>query len=123
MNENFKIIFESNAAIISESENYYRVKMRSGLLLQTSNPIANYKSKKFDEASPGIDYTGYKYLIKAESREVNIYNLYTNILIASYSTGFTVDIKEVPKEEDYFIFFVKKEVFEEDMKELIIPDL
>jgi len=123
VNEKFNIIVEAKAGTVMESDNYYLMKIRSNLLLKTVTPLPNYKSKKFDEVFPGIEYSGYKYLIKADSREVNIYNLYTNILIASYSAGFSLENKEVSKEEGYFIFYVRKEVFEEEMKQLIISDM
>jgi hypothetical protein len=99
------------------------MKIRSNLLLKTANPLSNYKSKKFNEEFPSIEYGGYKYLIKADPREVNIYNFYTNILIASYSAGFSLKNKEVPKEEGYFIFYVRKEVFEEELGQLIDSDI
>lgn len=101
------------------TENYHRFRVRANLLLSEANPLGNYKSKKFTETFPGIYYKGQKYLITANKREVNIYNLYTNNLIASYSAGFTVDNKEVPTDESYFIFYVKKDIFEEDLKELV----
>jgi hypothetical protein len=91
--------------------------------LKSASPLSNYKSKKFEEVFPKTEYAGHKYLIKAGSREVNIYNLYTNILIASYSAGFTLDNKEVPNEDGYFIFYVKKDVFEEEIEKLVISDI
>jgi hypothetical protein len=134
VNEDFRIITESKAGTIMESENFYLMKIRSNLLLKTSVPLSNYKSnpaksgsplrsKKFEEVFPGINYAGYKYLIKADSREVYIYNLYTNILIASYCAGFTTDNKEVTTEEGYFIFYVSKDLFEEEISEIIISDI
>ena len=122
-NEEFKRVFESKTGIIWESENYYKIKIRSNLLLKAASPLSNYKSKKFVEVFPKTEYAGHKYLIKAGSREVNIYNLYTNILIASYSVGFTLDNKEVPNEDGYFIFYVKKDVFEEEIEKLVISDI
>jgi hypothetical protein len=122
-NEEFKRVFESKTGIIWESENYYKIKIRSNLLLKAASPLSNYKSKKFEEVFPKTEYAGHKYLIKAGSREVNIYNLYTNILIASYSAGFALDNKEVPNEDGYFIFYVKKDVFEEEIEKLVISDI
>jgi hypothetical protein len=122
-NETFSILSESNTWKIMESPNYYLIKIRSNLLLKSSDSPEGYISKKFNELFPGIKYDGYKYLIQVNSREINIYNLYTNILIASYSTGFTLDGKEVPAEEGYFIFYLKKDVFGEEIRNLIISDI
>lgn len=88
-------------------------------MLKTADALSNYKSnpaksgsplrsEKFEEVFPGVEYGGDKYLIKADSREVNIYNLYLNILIASYSAGFSLDNKEVPTEDGYFVFIYGK---------------
>ena len=95
------------------------IKIRSNLLLRTYKPLKDYKNKKFTEVFPGIKYEGYKYLIKADKREINIYNLYSNILIASYSTGFSLNTKEVTSEDGYLIFYVRKNIFGEKMNRLI----
>jgi hypothetical protein len=107
----------------TDNENYYRFRVSANLLLSEAFPLRNYKSKKFAENFPGIEYRGQKYLITANKREVNIYNLYTNNLIASYSAEFTIDNKEVPAEEGYFIFYVKKDIFEEDLKDLFLSEI
>jgi hypothetical protein len=123
INEEFKPAAQGKSGAISVSENFYRIKIRSNLLLRTADPPQDYTSKKFKEVFPGVAYAGYKYLIKADSREVNIYNLYTNILIASYSAGFKIDNKEVPGEEGYFIFYLNKDVFEENLIDLVISEI
>jgi hypothetical protein len=121
--EKFSILSEGSTWKIMESLNYYLIKTRSNLLLKSSDVPAGYISKKFNELFPGIKYDGFKYLIQANSREINIYNLYTNILIASYSIGFSLDGKEVPAEEGYFTFYLKKDVFMEEVRKLIISDI
>ncbi len=86
--------------------------------MSTKDKIKNYVSKKFVEQFPNINYQGQKYLITADKNEVNIYNLYTNSLIASYTMGFTIDAESVPIEDGYFSFYVKKDVFDENKSEL-----
>ena len=101
-----------------DNDDYYHFKVRTNLLLSTKDKIKNYISKKFVEQFPNIDYQGQKYLITADKNEVNIYNLYTSSLIASYTMGFTIDAESVPIEDGYFSFYVKKDVFDENKSEL-----
>ncbi len=101
-----------------DNDDYYHFKVRTNLLLSTKDKIKNYVSKKFMELFPNIDYQGQKYLITADKNEVNIYNLYTNSLIASYNMGFTIGAESVPIEDGYFSFYVKKDVFDENKSEL-----
>ncbi|MGE5796142.1 MAG: hypothetical protein ACM34N_05120 [Ignavibacteria bacterium] len=104
---------------ISETENHYIISLRRNILFTPKEIPDGYKSKKFAEVFPEIKYQGEKYLITASSREINIYNLYTNILIASYTAGFTPDNKEVPTEKGLFKFMIRKDAFEENLESLV----
>src|SRR5690606_38748614 len=109
--------------VIKESPNFYMIKIPSNLLLTSSEKPENYTSRKFKEIFPNINYNGAKYLIVASSKEVNIYNLFTNILIASYTMGFSEDFKEVPKEDGLFQFYIEKDVFDEKIAYLQISEI
>ena len=101
-----------------ENNDYYHFNVRTNLLLSTKEKSNNYVSKKFVELFPNIHYKGQKYLFTADKNEVNVYNLYTNSLIASYTMGFTINGEQVPIEDGYFSFYVKKDVFDENRSEL-----
>lgn len=110
--KDYEIISKGTGYEIFEGENYYKLHVRHNLLLFEENLMQNYFSKKFDEHYPNVEYYGEKYLILASEREVNIYNLYTNNLIASYSSGFSQDNKNVPHENGFFIFYIDKKIFD-----------
>jgi hypothetical protein len=117
-NEMFTTFYEGNYYKIAESENYYKFFVQKNLTLRASVPPLNYISKKFRELFPGSVYNGDKYAITANANEISIHNLYTNILISSYYSGFTAELGKVPEEEGFLVFYVDKKIFEEDIKTL-----
>jgi hypothetical protein len=116
--KNVKNISEGPFYSIREAENYYVISLRSNIVLTPKETPDRYISKKFAEVFPEIKYQGEKYLITASSREINVYNLYTNILIASYTAGFSLDNKEVPSAKGLFKFMIKKDAFDEKLESL-----
>jgi len=97
--------------------------LRRNILLTPANRQSGYKSKKFAETFPNVKYNGEKFLITASSREINVYNLYTNIPIASYSARFSLGNKEVPLEKGFFKFAIRKAFFDESLESMIISGL
>lgn len=65
------------------------------------------------ELFPEALYHNEKYLIQANAEEVSVYNLYSNILIAKHVRGFSDTNNPVEQKDGYFIFAIKKEVFDE----------
>jgi hypothetical protein len=126
--ENFLSNFNQSPLIKLDKEhdefdkNYYFFKVRSNVLLSPHERIKNFISKKFTEIYPETEYKGEKYLIKASNREVSVYNLYTNTLIAFYNAGISLDEKEVPYSDGYFHFHIRKDVFDEDKENLVITE-
>jgi hypothetical protein len=116
--KNVKLISEGSFYSVSETENHYIISLRRNILFTPKKIPNGYKSKKFAEVFSEIKYQGEKYLITASSREINVYNLYTNILIASYTAGFSPDNKEVPTGKGFFKFMIRKDAFEEDLESL-----
>jgi hypothetical protein len=120
---NGKVISESSSYSITETEDHFMISLRRNILLTPPDHPRGYRSRKFAEVFPNTEYKGEKYLITAASREINIYNLYTNILIASYSAGFSLDNKEVPLEKGFFKFVIKRDIFDEDPDPMTISAL
>jgi hypothetical protein len=116
--KNVKIISDGPFYSISRTENNYIFSLRRNILFAPKEILSGYESKKFAEVFPEIKYQGEKYLITASSREIDVYNLYTNILIASYTAGFSLDNKEVPAGKGFFKFMIRKDAFEEDLESL-----
>jgi hypothetical protein len=116
--KNAKKISEGSFYSISKAENHYIISLRKNILFTPKEIPNGYKSKKFAEVFPEIKYQGEKYLITASSREINVYNLYTNILIASYTAGFSLDNKEVTTGKGLFKFMIRKDTFEENLESL-----
>ena len=114
--KNGKKISEGPFYSVGETENHYLISLRKNILFTPKETPDGYKSKKFTEVFPEIKYQGEKYLITASSMEINIYNLYTNILIASYTAGFSLDNKEVPSAKGLFKFMIRKDAFEENLR-------
>lgn len=113
--EGSTIITQNERASIMASDTSYSFRVKDTLLLTVGSPIQGYRSKKFAETFPGRNYAVEKYLIIADSNEINVYNLYTNNLIANFVTGFSIPPMEVPRENNLYIFNVKKSVFDEGL--------
>lgn len=107
-----RVVFEGQPGRIIKIDSSYKIIMKQNLLLSDSKPLKNYTSCKFKELFPKIKYNGEKYLITANKNEINVYNLYTNILIDSYSSGLSFDNKEIPEKDFYFSFFINEKIFD-----------
>ncbi|MGE5401805.1 MAG: hypothetical protein ACM3S2_15500 [Ignavibacteriales bacterium] len=117
-----KLIYEGKSGRIYEGGNFYKIRLRSNMLFSQQDTLYNYISKKFTELLPKTTYRGAKYLITADKKEVNVYNLYTNDLIALYSTGYSLNNMDVPVKDGYFDFYLNKSVFDEDLEYLQVSD-
>ena len=89
------------------------IKTDGNILISTPEKEENYYSKIFQEFYPKNKYNGERYLIRINDSEIAVYNLYTNNLIANYVSGFTLDMKPVPKENDLYTFCINKKIFDE----------
>lgn len=111
-----RVIYEDAEGKIYDSGKFYLVKLKGSMVLSPQEKPENYKSRKFQEIFPKAGYKGEKYLITSNAKEVSVYNLYTNNLIASYSAGFSLSQKDVTFKDGYFQFYINKEVFDEDLQ-------
>lgn len=111
-----RVIYGGPAGKIYDSGEFYMVSLKSNMVLSVQEKPLNYRSKKFEEIFPKIKYNGEKYLITSNPREVSVYNLYTNNLIASWSAGFSFSQRNVPFQDGYYQFYISKETFDEDLQ-------
>lgn len=109
-------ILRKNDLIISETEEFYHYQTKSNeLLLSEIEYEKKYRSKQFNLLFPEKKYNGAKYLILIEEEEINIYNLYTNNLIACYVSAFSSSQLSVPHKDGWFTFAVRKSAFNENL--------
>ncbi len=91
----------------------------SSFFLTPLNPLKNYSSTKFSELFKDKVYNGEKYYFSIDKKEINIYNLYSNELIASYVNSFA------DSPVDYFVngkyrFYISKNLLDENFNDLEI---
>lgn len=118
-----RLIYEGSAGKIYDSGKFYLVRLKSNMILSNPEKPGSYKSKKFAEIFPKTAYTGAKYLITSNEREVSVYNLYTNNLIASFSQGFSFSQRNVPVQDGFYQFYISKDIFDEDLELLQISGI
>jgi hypothetical protein len=118
-----KIILHNDLITIRETKDYYSFETNSGVLLIGSYFHEGYKSRKFHELFLDAKYSSEKYLIIISPKEVNVYNLFTNNLIASYSSGFSQTGKTIPYENGFYKFSINKNIFDEDLTSLQISTI
>jgi hypothetical protein len=118
--ENTEQIFRSAAANIFENETSYSFWMKDTVCFAPNVPERPYKSSRFAELASGRPYHGEKYMIIANEQEISVYNLYTNNVIANIVGPFSVPPMEIPKKDGWFEFSVKKNLFEEQLDDLLI---
>lgn len=111
--EKFQILIEDSSYVLKEDRESYLIKTDGNILISIPEREKNYYSKIFKEFYPKRPYNGEKYLIRINDSEIAVYNLFTNNLIANYVSGFTIDMKPVPKENDLYTFCINKKIFDE----------
>jgi len=103
----------------SPSDELESISVDSSFFLTTKNPVENYSSSKFNELFKDKIYKWEKYYFSIDKKEINIYNLYSNELIASYVNSFA----DSPVE--YFVdgkykFVISKNLLDENLNELVL---
>lgn len=97
------------------AEEYYECLLPNNLILKPKDDLEiseSYISKKYDELFPGEKYTGEKYVLKIGSESIELYNLYTNELSASYNKQFSITELSVPQQNGFYYFRIKKDLFD-----------
>lgn len=110
------IVLKNDEIMMSDIGDYYRIGVKDTVLLKENNPPENYISNKFREIFPNSKYAGEKYLIIAGEKEILIYNLYTNNLLADYVPSFSISPVEIKRSGEYYYFNVKKSIFDSGIK-------
>lgn len=119
---NFKLITKQRDKEIYENKDEYVFRIKDTLLISTKERIEKYQSKLFNEHFPNRAYNSEKYLIIANQNEISIYNLYSNNLIGKYVASFSIPTKFVLMENNFYEFAVKKDLFDEILKEINFSD-
>jgi len=113
------------AGMFNKIKDYFKFSIRSPFVFSPQDfgvVSSNYISRDY------IDITGdtshisrvLKYGITADTNSVNLYNFYTNEVIASYIRNFTIDNKSVPLINSKYEFFIRDDVFENDLENVIV---
>lgn len=74
-------------------------------------PAEDYRSFLFEELQEGEPYAGQRYFVRASGAEAAVYDLYTNTMLAFFSTGFSPDPVEIPEMDGRYFFQVDASVF------------
>ncbi len=115
-NNRAEIIIKKDNLIIGETEEFYYFYTKWDKLLFSENKNAiKYRSKQYNILFPEAKYNGEKYLFLLNEDEINIYNLYTNNLIACYVSAFSPSQASVPQKDEWFSFTVRKNIFNDNL--------
>jgi hypothetical protein len=114
------IILKTENIIIGESQDYYEIRIKDTAFLKEKNFLPGYISSRFKELFPQRNYSGEKYAFIANTKEILIYNLYTNNLIADYTPSFSIPPSEIKSIDGYYVYNITKNVFGEKLNGLII---
>jgi len=110
---NYKNIAKTENYCIDENDDNYFFKLKNTIGVTSPEENPEYSSKQFIELFPGKIYKRQKYIIKADSSEISVYNLLTNNLIAKYSAGLSLENSPVIKKDGFYLFAIKKRLFDE----------
>ncbi len=100
------------ALILWQDSARYLIECRDTVLIDGDSSTAFPASRKFGEVFPEREYRGEKYLIMASKEEVQIYNLYTEELIASLVGSLRLPPVTAAVGDGRYRFLVKKEAFD-----------
>lgn len=98
----------------------YRFAIADTMLFGGSSDLSHFQSKQFIDLFGNREYRGEKYAIIADPNEISVYNLYTNNLIAKLVGGFMNPPIAIEKIDDRYQFTVDRNVFDEDLSDLLL---
>jgi hypothetical protein len=107
---------------IYENSDGYLFELKDTIELEPKKFHLRYDSKLYNELFPGKNYNDQKYIISANENEISVYNLYINNLIAKYVKSFSIKNESVHQDNGFFIFKIKKKIFDEPLSELSINE-
>lgn len=107
----------NNGISFEENADAFQIKTAVQFFLTPEIPLQNYSSIKFIELFKGREYKSEKYYFAIDTNEINIYNLYSNELIASYVNSFNKNpVKYFQNNE--FTFYIAKSLIYENINDL-----
>jgi len=101
----------------TKTNNNIEFEVTGSFFLTPQNPIQNYSSSKFTELHKDKEYNGEKYYFAIDKNEINIYNLYSNELIASYVNSFADTPVEYFSDGKYK-FYISQNILDESVNDL-----
>ena len=116
------VIYTDPTTRICENDERYYFAMKDTLLIPTRDTCKYYRIRKFEEVLGKKAYQGKKYLILACSSEISMYNLYTNNVIANFISSFSIPSQSISEYDGFYRFHVRKNIFENELKELYKPE-
>lgn len=111
------LVFKNNSVSIYEDSEKYYFELQDTLLIKTDENLTKYKSKKFYEIFQDREYNGEKYIILVNDSEISIYNLFTNNLIESFASSFSLEFSSIPNDNGIFKFSISKNIFDANLKD------
>jgi hypothetical protein len=92
-------------------EEYFNFAVPEITLVFQGPPAEGYRSFLYEDFFKDQPYDGRRFFIRASSGEVEVYDLFTNTMIALYATGFSTGAADIPVADGLFYFQVDKDVF------------
>ena len=77
-----------------------------------------YRSFLFEQFFDNQSYAGERILIRASSEEVGVYDLYTNTMIAHYTSGLSDSITAILNTDGRYVFHIERSVFPDDLADI-----
>jgi hypothetical protein len=114
-----RAVYTSDACRIVDEGAWYHVELDGDLLVPSKTPVGAYQSRTFRELLPDQVYAGQRYLLRARTEEISVYDLFTNTLVASYAVAFAGPAAKIPVAGGRASFRVRKSVFEEPLERLL----
>jgi hypothetical protein len=105
------------------SGNYIKFFVKEKYSVGFSGYTDDYYSRRFTELYKTDKKCYFKYCFLTGKESIDIYNLYNDELIFSYSKGLSVNPVSIPKTGEYFNFFISSDLFGGDFEsETIFQD-
>lgn len=118
--DSLKMLFDGDRVRIYYDGDYYYIMSRGSFNISEDSGMRMYKNYRYRDIVPNRVYEGEKYHVLVNRRDIVVYNLYTNQVIAAYYAALTPAKKSIPGVSDLFRFKIKKHVFEEPLERMKI---
>ncbi|MBW7997610.1 MAG: hypothetical protein FVQ81_13735 [Candidatus Glassbacteria bacterium] len=113
------VILELEGATVWDRGEKYCFRLDGDLTFSEADPPDGYRSSRFQELFPEQAYPGCRYLVSIRDREIGVYDLYLNTLLANRVPPFMFPAPEPAADESPLIFSVDKSLFTIPLEELV----